>query len=127
MNIKEKIESYFIELNVPYERKGDNLWIISDEDRSLQNVAVTLEESVVTITINVMQVPKDKNEELFKKLLTLNATDLIHGAYAIEGNTIVLIDTLEGETLDLKELQASLDAISLALTQHYKVLAAYRN
>lgn len=127
MNIKEKIENYFIELDVPYERKEDNLWIISDESRSLQNIAVTLEDSIVTITVNVMQVPNKGKEELFSKLLALNATDLMHGAYAIEGNAIVLLDTLEGETLDLKELQASLDAIGLALTQHYKVLAEYRN
>ncbi|MBN1696897.1 MAG: hypothetical protein JW881_05240 [Spirochaetales bacterium] len=116
-----------MELDVPYERKEDNLWIISDESRSLQNIAVTLEDSIVTITVNVMQVPNKGKEELFSKLLALNATDLMHGAYAIEGNAIVLLDTLEGETLDLKELQASLDAIGLALTQHYKVLAEYRN
>jgi len=127
MTIKDKLEGYFIELGIPYEQKPDNLWIISDEDKSLREIIVTIEESVVTITVNVMQIPSGNNEEFYKKLLTLNATDMIHGAYALEGNNVVLIDTLEGETMDLNELQASLDAMSLALTQHYKVLSGYRN
>jgi hypothetical protein len=100
--------------------------VISDDERSLQNVLVSIDDPVVTITVNVMEVPGNNREQFYKKLLTLNATDMIHGAYAIEGNNVVLVDTLEGVTMDLEELQASLDAIGLALTQHYQVLSEYR-
>ncbi|MBN2533043.1 MAG: YbjN domain-containing protein [Spirochaetales bacterium] len=127
MTLKDKLESYFIDLNVQYDRKEENLWVISDDERSLQNVLVSIDDQVVTITVNVMDLPGNNREQFYKKLLTLNATDMIHGAYAIEGNNVVLVDTLEGETMDLKELQASLDAIGLALTQHYQVLSEYRN
>ena len=51
---------------------------------------------------------------------------MVHGAYAVDGNSIVIIDTLEAETMDLEELQASIDAIGLALAQHYRSLSAFR-
>jgi hypothetical protein len=126
MTLKDKLEGYLIDLNVQYDQKEDNLWVVSDNERSLENVLITIDEPVVTITVSVMEVPDSNKEEFFEKLLTLNATDMIHGAYGIEGNSVVLVDTLEGETLDLEELQASLDSIGLALTQHYKVLSGYR-
>ena len=127
MTLKDKLEGYLIDLNVQYDQKEDNLWVISDDERSLQTVLVTIDDPVVTITVNVMEVPGSNKEQFFEKLLSLNASDLIHGAYAIEGNNVVLLDTLEGETMDIEELQASLDAIGLALSQHYKVLSGYRN
>jgi hypothetical protein len=127
MTLKDKLESYLIDLNVQYDQKEGNLWVISDDERSLQNVLVTIDDPVVTITVNVMEVPGNNKEQFYEKLLALNATDMIHGAYAIEGSNVVLVDTLEGPTMDLEELQASLDAIGLALTQHYPVLSEYRN
>ena len=127
MTLKDKLEGYLIDLNVQYDQKENNLWVISDDERSLQNVLVPIDDPVVTITVSVMDVPGSNKEKFFEKLLSLNATDMIHGAYAIEGNNVVLVDTLEGATMDIEELQASLDAIGLALTQHYKVLSGYRN
>jgi hypothetical protein len=126
MTLNDKLEGYFIDLNVQYEQKENNLWIISDNERSLQNVLVTIDDQVVTVTVNVMEVPGSSKEQFFEKLLTLNATDLIHGSYGIEGKNVVLVDTLEGGTMDIEELQASLDSIGLALTQHYKILEGYR-
>ena len=126
MTLKDKLEGYFIDLNVQYDQKENNLWVVSDLERSLQNVLVSIDEPVVTITVNVMGVPGSNKEQFFEKLLTLNATDMIHGAYGIEGDNVVLVDSLEGETMDLEEIQASLDAIGLALTQHYPILSRYR-
>jgi len=126
MTLKDKLEGYFIDLNVQYDQKENNLWVITDLERSLQNVLVSIDDQIVTVTVNVMDVPANSNEKFYEKLLILNATDMIHGAYGIEGKSIVLVDTLEGETLDIEELQASLDSIGLALTQHYKILEGYR-
>ncbi len=126
MNIKEKLENYFIELGISFESKGENLWVITDDAKNLQKVIVTSEGPVITLTVKLMALPAKNREDFFKTLLTLNATDLFHGAYGLEGDNVVWIDSLESETLDLAELQASLDAISFAVTQHYKVLSEYR-
>jgi len=126
MDIKEKLEGYFIELSVPYETKGDGMWIVNDEDKGVENLIVTADDQLVTLTVNVMKVPSSNKEEFFETLLKLNATDMIHGAYGIVDDEVMLIDTLEGLTMDLEEIQASLDAVSLALSQHYTVLSKYR-
>jgi hypothetical protein len=72
-----------------------------------------------------MPIPKENAESLFRTLLELNATDLLHGAYAISGDQIIVIDTLEYNTLDKEEFLASIESISFALLEHYKKLASY--
>jgi hypothetical protein len=73
-----------------------------------------------------MEIPKDRREYFFKLLLELNATNMVHGAYGIEGDNVVLIDTLQTENLDFNEFQASLDALLMASTQDYQKLNAFR-
>ena len=51
---------------------------------------------------------------------------MVHGAYAIENDSVILIDSLEFPTMDLEEFQASLDSTGLALAQHYPRLSKYR-
>jgi hypothetical protein len=123
----EKLEGYLLDLSYIYEKQSEDIYIINGEDRGLENVVIMLEDPIVIIRIKVMDIPAGNKAELFEELLRLNASDLIHGAYAIEGNSILLVDTLEGETMDIEELQASLDAIGLALAQHYDKLKNFRN
>ncbi|MDR2069536.1 MAG: YbjN domain-containing protein [Spirochaetaceae bacterium] len=121
-----KIEQYLIDLLVTYREIGKNIWLIDDGEHSLAGVAVMLDEPLVVFRVVVMDVPRENRLELFTKLLELNASDVVHGAYALEDDKIVLIDTLEYETMDYTEFRATLDAFSLALTQHYPVLSSYR-
>jgi hypothetical protein len=76
-----------------------------------------------------MEAPADESRraELFRELLTLNAHDLVHGAYGLEGDHVVLPDTLELEDLDYSEFEASFDSMTLALASHMSALAPYRD
>ena len=121
-----KVEQYLIELMVTYREVASNLWLIEDEEHYLSEVAVAVAEPLVILRTEVMDAPEKDQLEFFTKLLELNATDVVHGAYALERGKVILIDTLEYDTMDFTEFRASLDAFSLALTQHYKVLADYR-
>ncbi|MDR2477079.1 MAG: YbjN domain-containing protein [Treponema sp.] len=122
-----KIEQYLIDMMLSYQQVGENIWFLDDEEHSLQGVAVMLSEPLVIVRVEVMDAPRQNPVELYARLLELNATDLIHGAYALENGKIVLIDTLEYDTLDYGDFRATLDAISLALTQHYPILSKYRD
>jgi len=124
--VKEKVERYLINLSLTFEEAGENVWVIKDEDAGLENVIVFVEDSLLTIRVKVMDIPQQGRPELFEELLRLNA-DMIHGAYAIEDQSVILIDTLELPTMDLEELQASLDATGLALAQHYASLSKFRD
>jgi hypothetical protein len=121
-----KIEQYLIDLLVTYREIEKNIWLIDDGAHNLSGVAVMLDEPLVVFRVVVMDVPRENRLDLFTRLLELNARDMVHGAYGLEGDTIVLIDTLEYETMDYVEFRATLDALSLALTQHYPILSGYR-
>ena len=108
-----------------YQQVEDNLWLIDDEEHSLNGVAIALTDTLVTVRVVVMEDPKVSSVEFYKKLLELNA-DLIHGAYALSDNKVLLIDTLEYDTMDFQDFRAVMDAFSLALTQHYPVLSKFR-
>ena len=121
-----KIESYLLSLSLTYEEVGDQTWVINDDEKGLENVLVILADPVVIIRVKVMAIPGKEREQFFEQLLRLNQSDMIHGAYALEGDDVILLNTLVGETLDVEEFQATLDAIGLALAQHYQKLAKYR-
>ena len=127
MIAKEKLEGYLLDLSLTYEEQGEGIWLISDDEKGLESAAVMMADPIVVIQVKVMRVPDQGREQLFEQLLRLNASDLVHGAYAVEGGNVILLDTLEGDTMDLEELQASLEAMGLALSQHYEVLSKYRD
>jgi hypothetical protein len=52
---------------------------------------------------------------------------MIHGAYGIEDNNVVLIDTLQSENLDYNEFQATLEALLLSSNQDYQKLKRFRD
>jgi hypothetical protein len=122
MATRDNIEHYLIQTEYPFESIETHMWII----RNTANIVVTYEPPLVVFRMKLMEIPKERREDFFKLLLELNATNMIHGAYGIEGDNVVLIDTLQSEHLDFNEFQASLDAMLLASTQDYQKLSAFR-
>jgi hypothetical protein len=123
---REKLEGYLVKLSLSFHDAGGGAWVVNDRDKVLENLLVQLAEPLVILRIYVMDVPATGRERLFAELLRLNATDMVHGAYALDGKSVIIIDTLEADTMDLEEFEASIDAIGLALAQHYRTLSAYR-
>jgi hypothetical protein len=123
-----KIEQYLIDMMFTYQQVDDNLWLLDDEDRALQGVAVMQADPLVILRAEIMDVPQKNLLELYTTLLELNATDLVHGAYALDKDNkkVVLVDSLLFNSMDFEEFRASLDSFSLALTQHYPILSKYR-
>jgi len=126
MGGEDKVRSFLLDLGLSYEEVGDGTFLISDEEKGLKNIVTMVSEPLVIVRVKVMDTPDSDRESLYEELLRLNAEDLVHGAYALEGDHVILIDTLELDTLDLEELRASFEAIGLALVQHYKLLGRYR-
>jgi hypothetical protein len=58
--------------------------------------------------------------------LELNATDLVHGSYGIEEDSIVITEALELAHLDYEEFQAAYESISVALASHLRELGSFR-
>jgi Domain of unknown function (DUF1821). len=120
-----KIEDYLIALGASYEEPQSGTWIVEDEGKGIPPIAVSYADPVVILSARAMRVPSSNREELFAQLLKLNYSGLLHGAYALDEDEIVLVDTLEYETMDKGEFEASLDAISFALSEHFPILSRY--
>jgi len=125
---ESKIEQYLVDMMLTYEQVGKNLWLLEDESHSLQGVAVMQAEPLVVIRAGIMDVPNNHLLELYTTLLELNASGVVHGAYALdsENQKIVLIDTLHYDTMDFDDFRASLESFSLALAEHYPILSKFR-
>ena len=124
---REKVEGYLVKLSLTFQEAGTGSWVVRDSEKGINDLLVILADHLVILRINVMEAPAAGREKLFEELLRLNATDMVHGAYALDGRNVVIVDTLEADTLDLEEFQASIDAIGLALAQHYRILSKYRS
>lgn len=119
---RQRIESFLRTLGLSFEELDSETWVINDEERGVENLIVVHEEPVVVFRLKVADLPPGDHCALYAELLRLNGTDLLHGAYALEGNSVVMINTLLSETIDIEEFQATLDAISLSVAEHYKRL-----
>ena len=126
MTLKDKIEDYLYKLTLTFQSPSPDTWVIDDDEKGLRNVVVLADEPIVVFRVKVMDLPANNREEFFEKLLRLNAQDLVHGAYGLEGDSVILLNTLFAETMDIEEFQSTLDALGLALRQHYEILSKYR-
>lgn len=122
----EDIEGYLIRMGVPYEAIAPNTWMIHDEYEMVDNIIVSLNDPVVFFQVKLMEIPSDCDRlALYETLLNLNTTDMMHGAYGLDGNAVVATDTLQAENLDFNEFQASVDSLSLCISDHYRKLARF--
>ena len=124
MTSRDKIESFLVRASLTYEKSGDAAWVVRDSVKGVHNLLIMLVDSLVVMRTTVMSVPRSGAAALYEELLRLNATDMVHGAYALDGQSVIIIDTLEAETLDIEEFEASIDAIGLALAQHREIEGA---
>ena len=119
MATKETIESYLIQFNEPYEEIGENMWRITDEYDNIDDIVVFSSDPLVIFRVKLFDLPEGNKEELYRFMLELNAFALTHGAFAIEGDSVVIVDTLEAENLDYNEFEGSVNALATAIVEHY--------
>ena len=131
MVTREDIESWLDRLGnegVSYEEVEPGFWRVRPSGLLDIDVVVHYNPPVVVLRVKVMNVPQQngKGAELNRRLLELNATDLVHGSYGIAGDQIVLTEALELAHLDYEELLAAYEGMTLALASHLRELGAYR-
>lgn len=120
----ETIESFLIQMGVPFEQLGEGLWRVDDEADAAPPVLVRHQPPIVYLRLNVMDIPSCGREGLFRQLLELNSRGIAFGAYAVDDEQVLLVDTLRADTLELAELQASIESLVLAASEHYRELSA---
>jgi hypothetical protein len=125
MVTQNDIEIYLDDCGFPFESVGDGMWRVESPDNNVDNIIMSYEEPILLMRVNLMKVPEISREAFYERLLRLNATEIPHGAFGIENDLVVLIDTLQVENLDRNELQASVDSLGFTVTQYYNELKGY--
>ena len=130
MVTREDIEAFLDRLSgegATYEEVEPGLWVIKPGGALDFDVVVTHNPPVVVLRVKVMPVVDGPEAAaLTRRLLELNATDLLHGAYGIDGDSVVLTEALELAHLDFEEFLAAFESMTLSLTSHLRELAAFR-
>lgn len=114
---QEDVENYLARLGRRYEVSGSTI-IVSTGDGT--QAALRLDPPIIAINVAIGPVPEgdDRQLKLFRRLLELNATDLMHASYGLENGQMILSAALALDNLDENELNATLSDIDVALVTH---------
>ncbi len=117
MVTREDLESFLIRMDLDWEEVDEGMFLVQSPSGG---VVVHLSDPVLLLRLKVMDLPGDGANltELYRTLLELNATDIVHGAYGIEEGELIISDTLELGNLDFEELQASVESLQYAASSH---------
>jgi hypothetical protein len=126
---REEIEGFLDRLSAEgasYSEVEPGLWIVKPAGSLGLDLVVNYSPPVVVMRVKVMDTnATSSNTELYRRLLELNATELVHGSYGIERDAVVLTEALELAHLDYAEFQAAYEGITLALVSHLRQLGSY--
>ena len=127
MVTRDDLESFLLRSEQEYEEVEPGMWTL--QSGADARVVVHYSPPLVILRAKVLDVPASDSscEALYRRLLELNAMDLVHGSYGIEADDVILSDSLELENLNFNEFQASLDSIQVALASHVEELSPFRN
>ncbi|MFQ5689374.1 MAG: CesT family type III secretion system chaperone [Gemmatimonadota bacterium] len=129
MVTRDDIEGFLRIAEMGFEEVGEGIWLVHPDPSETEEeglaVVISHVPPVLVLRSEIRAVPGDPEARLhlYERLLELNATDLVHGAYGLENGEVVLSDTLELENLDFSEFRASLESLFLALTSNRQELA----
>ena len=117
----EKVKGYLQELGFfPIkEDKTNQIVVIEDEGRGIKNLIIDCEHPILILEQFIFNLKEDTSKETLRKLLQMNR-NLVHGAFVLDdsGKKVLFRDTLQLENLDLNEIEASINALSVAMVEN---------
>ena len=116
----KKIKEYLSDMEMIIVREDENeeLVIVEDEENGIKDLIIDCEEPILILEQVIMKTSQN-SDLFFKRLLQINRS-LVHGAFVLdeEAKVIIFRDTLQLENLDRNELEGSIHALSLALSEY---------
>ncbi len=99
--------------------------LVPDDARE-HRIGLKLQDPIVLVSVPILHVDSTtpNREALFRRLLELNS-ELMHGAYGLQGDQVVLSAAQQAATMDFEEFQAMIDEIGMALATHFDALSAW--
>jgi len=123
----EKVKTYLVELghDISMQDNENQLLVINDERAGIYNLVFGCADPILIMEQNMFDVPKGDGG-IFKELLKKNR-DIVHGAFVLNetGDKVLFRDTLQLESLDLNELEGSINSLSLLLSEYSEELIKF--
>jgi hypothetical protein len=127
MITREDLESFILRLGKEHEEIEEGMWVVGGPEDGTP-VVVDYAPPVVLLRLKVLRLPAadeggDRLAAIYRRVLELNATDIVHGSYGVDGEDLILSDALELEGLDFQELRTSYESLLFAASSHLPALA----
>ncbi len=117
----EQVKEFVLELGLSIDQEipEDEIVIVNDQERGIQNLVIDCEDDVLVLEQLIMEAGHIAKAEVFKRILQMNR-ELVYGAFVLneEGDTLIYRNTLALENLDLNELESTINALSLGLAEN---------
>lgn len=127
MDHYQKVKHYLLDLGheITQEQTEEQIYVVSDESKGVCNMILNCEGDLLIMEQHIFDVDSSK-PDVYKRLLQINRT-LIHGAFVLDetGNKVLFRDTLQLPTLDLNELESSINSLALALMENTKEILGF--
>ena len=127
MATQADIESYLMRAGLDYEEVEEGTLVIRGEAEHTADVVMRVDDPIVVYRMKVMALPEEGLEDFLRKLLMINARDMLHASSGLEDDTVVLGGAQQLENLDYNEVQAMLDDIYLAISNQFDTLKEAAN
>lgn len=116
----EKVRNYLIELEytIVHDNPDEELFVVENDEAGINNLIIDCEDDILIIEQLIMELPVE-NADIYKDLLIKNR-EIVHGAFALneDGKKLIYRDTLQLKNMDLNELQGTLNALELLLSEY---------
>jgi hypothetical protein len=123
----EDLEALLTGLNRHFEQAGSVGVYLVGMGPGQSPCALSISPPVLVAQVQVGPLPRleaGASARYLRRLLELNGSGLLHAAFALEGDEIVLTAALELQNLDANELAAVLADLDMALAEHVPSLVA---
>jgi len=116
----ELVKEYLLQLQleVTHENKPQGILVVSNEQEGIVNLILCIAPPILIFEQYIFEIGKP-SEMVYKALLQKNR-DIIHGAFTIDesGSKVIFRNSLQVENLDRNEFEATLNSLSLLLSEY---------
>ncbi len=130
MVTREDVVNFLNRMEMDFEEVSEGMWLAyPDEEQGGTPLVISYAPPLLVFRLKVLDVPRDgdKCTQLYKRLLQANASEMVHAAYGLEEEDVILTDSLQLENLDFNEFQATVDSFHMAMATQLEALTPFRD
>lgn len=122
------VKDFVLELGLAIDKEipEEEIVIVNDEERGVQNLVIDCEETVLVLEQLILKFDSGADAQIYERILQMNR-DLVFGAFVLneDGESLLYRNTLALENLDLNELDSTISALSLGLAENGDELLSF--